>query len=275
MKKLMISVFTLILLVTTCACSSNTETQKPKESQQQEKKLKKGIHFSDSSNEEKKAFQAEPLSAKVEENLIDWLKQDGRDFEVIRYELLKNDDITAFHYRFKKYNYEIYFYYQNNTLQETKFWFSKNDKNTNNFVNIILKTAEYALSQEDIDHMNKLIADDTKDSIQNDHYLLEYLRTDYDKGIGIKKQDASNQDQPFVAKGEPGTGMTIDLFNRIIEGMTYTQIRAIVGTEGILQAQTTQNGSTASTYLWNSSNNGAATFIFVNDRLTTKAQSGL
>lgn len=64
-------------------------------------------------------------------------------------------------------------------------------------------------------------------------------------------------------------------YDQLTEGMSYAQVRTIIGAPGEEQSRSDLAGITTVMYAWMNSNGSNMNAIFQNDRLTTKAQFGL
>ena len=69
--------------------------------------------------------------------------------------------------------------------------------------------------------------------------------------------------------------VTADKFARIRDGMTYAQVREIIGADGEEQSRTTFGGITTVMYAWTNSAFSAMNAMFQNDALVSKTQFGL
>ena len=70
--------------------------------------------------------------------------------------------------------------------------------------------------------------------------------------------------------------MTMELFNKIENNMTYDEVKNIIGCDGSLSSETSYDTSNMKTYYWYAKNGiSNATFSFINDKLNGKAQIGL
>lgn len=71
--------------------------------------------------------------------------------------------------------------------------------------------------------------------------------------------------------------ITLSEFNQIENGMTYEQVKEIVGSEGTLIAESGTGDVKVTMYQWygNTMTGANANFSFTNNQLTTKAQFGL
>ena len=69
--------------------------------------------------------------------------------------------------------------------------------------------------------------------------------------------------------------VTMDEFTRIREGMTYAQVRNIIGAAGTELSRTTMLGTTTIMYSWTNDDFSNMNAMFQNDALVSKAQFGL
>lgn len=71
--------------------------------------------------------------------------------------------------------------------------------------------------------------------------------------------------------------ITMDEYNKIENGMTYDEVKQIIGSEGSLTSTVSSNGTTISMYSWygNGTAGSNANVTFTNNSVTGKAQLGL
>lgn len=71
--------------------------------------------------------------------------------------------------------------------------------------------------------------------------------------------------------------ITMSDYNQIQEGMSYDEVKEIIGSEGQLTSTSSMNGYTISIYTWygNGAAGSNANVTFTNDAVTGKAQVGL
>ena len=71
--------------------------------------------------------------------------------------------------------------------------------------------------------------------------------------------------------------ITKDEYNQIETGMTYKEVKQIIGSEGSLTSTVTANDITVEIYTWygNGTAGSNANVTFTNDSVTGKAQVGL
>ena len=68
---------------------------------------------------------------------------------------------------------------------------------------------------------------------------------------------------------------TMDKYNQVQEGMTYDEVKEIMGSDGELMSSTGDSSSGTQVYIWYSEGGGTATVSFSGGVVTMKAQSGL
>lgn len=76
----------------------------------------------------------------------------------------------------------------------------------------------------------------------------------------------------------PGQGpavVTMAEFNRVTEGMTYEDVKRVIGAPGVLQSSSDMAGYKTVMYSWMNSNGSNMNAMFQNDKLINKAQFGL
>jgi hypothetical protein len=72
---------------------------------------------------------------------------------------------------------------------------------------------------------------------------------------------------------EKTTGaVTLEMYNRLGKGMSYEEVKAIIGTEGKLM---TEEGDSDATYVWEGEGNGFLSVSFRKDKLLTRTHFGL
>ncbi|OSA97149.1 UNVERIFIED_ORG: beta-lactamase-inhibitor protein BLIP [Clostridium botulinum] len=99
------------------------------------------------------------------------------------------------------------------------------------------------------------------------------------KGSGMGNMNVTIQNGAVTAKAQaflqkPNANITMDLYNQIQSGMTYDQVKGILG-EGELTSETKIMDSTAKLYSYISKDGSNANFTFTNDSMDLKAQFNL
>jgi len=99
------------------------------------------------------------------------------------------------------------------------------------------------------------------------------------KGTGMGNLTVTIQGGVVTAKAQaflqdPSAKITMDLYNKIENGMTYNQVKAILG-EGELSSETKIMGSEAKIYSYINKDGTNANFTFTNDSMDAKAQFNL
>ena len=75
---------------------------------------------------------------------------------------------------------------------------------------------------------------------------------------------------------DKGCYVTMEKFNQINTGMTYDEVKNIIGCDGTLSTETSVGNQTLKIYGWYAKNGVSnATFSFTNDKLDAKSQLGL
>jgi len=73
-----------------------------------------------------------------------------------------------------------------------------------------------------------------------------------------------------------GAGVTLSNYTQLKKGMSYAEVVKILGKEGTnTGAKHSLPGTKVAQYLWNGEDGGSMTALFQNNRLISKAQSGL
>lgn len=71
--------------------------------------------------------------------------------------------------------------------------------------------------------------------------------------------------------------ITLEEFNKIQNGMSYEEVKSIIGSSGTLSSNVSMNGVTVEIYTWygNGTAGSNANVTFTNNSVTGKAQAGL
>ncbi len=98
-------------------------------------------------------------------------------------------------------------------------------------------------------------------------------------GSGISNANVTIQNDEVVAKAQVGlgnmdSGITLEKYNQATEGMTYDEVKAILG-EGQLTSQTKIMDMESVMYTWINKDGSNANFTFSDDKLEIKAQFNL
>lgn len=98
-------------------------------------------------------------------------------------------------------------------------------------------------------------------------------------GKGINNISVTIQNGIVTAKAQAGlnsnnTDITMDSYNKIENGMTYEQIKSILG-EGEITSQTEMINNKSIIYSYINKDGSYASFTFTNDSMSTKAQFNL
>ena len=95
--------------------------------------------------------------------------------------------------------------------------------------------------------------------------IRNYLRISRNSSKSILHQSSINQ-KPLVTKYE---------YDQVIVGMTYTEVKEIIGAPGEELSKNNMAGFTTVMYSWVNSNGSNMNAIFQDNRLVQKAQFGL
>ena len=98
-------------------------------------------------------------------------------------------------------------------------------------------------------------------------------------GSGISNVTITIQNDEVTAKAQAGlgnndAGITLDKYNQVTEGMTYDEVKAILG-EGQLTSQIKIMDTESLIYSWINKDGSNANFTFSGDKLDMKAQFNL
>mgnify|MGYP001625167081 CR=1 FL=1 len=92
--------------------------------------------------------------------------------------------------------------------------------------------------------------------------------------IGTDSNKSKNSSSTDNSKNE--CYMTMDKFNEINNGMSYDDVKNIVGCDGTLSSEASSGDQSIKIYYWYAKNGiSNANFSFQNDELVAKAQVGL
>ena len=88
--------------------------------------------------------------------------------------------------------------------------------------------------------------------------------------------NSTNSNNESVMKETDECYMTIEKFNQINTGMSYDEVKNIVGCDGKLSTESSVGDQTMKVYYWYAEDGiSNATFSFYNDVLSAKSQIGL
>ena len=83
-------------------------------------------------------------------------------------------------------------------------------------------------------------------------------------------------DTETTVKEDEGCYMTIEKFNQINTGMTYEEVKNVIGCDGKLSTESSAGDQSMKVYYWYAKNGVSnATFSFYNNELSAKSQIGL
>ncbi len=86
---------------------------------------------------------------------------------------------------------------------------------------------------------------------------------------------SKSSDSKTSSSSTDSTKIDADKFKQIQNGMTYDQVKQIIGSDGTEQSTTEVSGITTKIYEWESDGFGAATVTFENDKVVNKTQVGV
>ncbi|RIW34673.1 hypothetical protein D3H55_09160 [Bacillus salacetis] len=94
------------------------------------------------------------------------------------------------------------------------------------------------------------------------------LETGTNNEVKISSDETGSQ-----ASAETTGGMvTMEIYNQLDKGMSYEEVKAIIGSEG---KPMTEPGDLNAAYIWDGENNAFLSVQFKKDKLSTKTQVGL
>ncbi|MGN0077119.1 MAG: DUF3862 domain-containing protein [Parafannyhessea sp.] len=85
----------------------------------------------------------------------------------------------------------------------------------------------------------------------------------------------SSSDSKASSSSKDSTKIDADKFKQIQNGMTYDQVKQIIGSDGTEESTTQVGDVTSKIYEWESDGFGVATVTFENDKVVNKAQAGV
>lgn len=125
----------------------------------------------------------------------------------------------------------------------------------------------------------------------------KYCKSEIDKDAKICPQCRKNQKRPLIiiisiltiifgigiiagsvsdTDNENDCYITMEKFNQIENGMSYSEVSEIIGCEGVLSTESSSGNVMLKIYGWYAENGiSNGTFSFTNDKLTAKSQIGL
>lgn len=93
-------------------------------------------------------------------------------------------------------------------------------------------------------------------------------------GIALLSNDIDNNDNSD--KNDNSNYVTLEKFNQIENGMTYDEVKQIIGSDGTLSTEAGSGEYNTKIYYWYGEDNiSNATISFTNDQVTAKSQIGL
>jgi hypothetical protein len=91
-----------------------------------------------------------------------------------------------------------------------------------------------------------------------------------------QSQDSANSSAASDSSAsDSSTKIDADKFAKIESGMTYDQVKEIIGSDGTEQSTSAVGNTTTTIYEWDSDSFGVATVTFQNDKVVNKAQAGV
>lgn len=96
-----------------------------------------------------------------------------------------------------------------------------------------------------------------------------------DAGGTASSASSKSSDSKKSSSSADSTKIDADKFKQIQNGMTYDQVKQIIGSDGTEQSTTEVSGITTKIYEWEADGFGAATVTFEDDKVVNKAQFGV
>lgn len=102
---------------------------------------------------------------------------------------------------------------------------------------------------------------------------------DYTDGSGyitVTTQDGIVTAKNDVRVNTTTSNITLDIFNQITVGMTYEEVKALIGSDGTLMTDTNIGGIQSTMYMWKAADGiGNASIMFQNNAVVSGSQTGL
>lgn len=102
---------------------------------------------------------------------------------------------------------------------------------------------------------------------------------DYTDGSGyitVTTQDGIVTAKNDVRLNAATSNITLEIFNSITAGMSYEEVKNLIGSEGTLLSDTDLGGIKSTMYMWKSADGlGNASIMFQNDAVVSGSQTGL
>lgn len=102
---------------------------------------------------------------------------------------------------------------------------------------------------------------------------------DYTDGSGyitVTTQDGIVTAKNDVRVNTTTSDITLELFNQIQVGMTYEEVKELIGSDGILMTDTNIGGIQSTMYMWKAADGiGSASIMFQNGAVVSGSQTGL
>lgn len=100
--------------------------------------------------------------------------------------------------------------------------------------------------------------------------------TDGSGYITVTTQDGIVTAKNDVRVNTTTSNITLDIFNQITVGMTYEEVKALIGSDGTLMTDTDIGGVQSTMYMWKAADGiGSASIMFQNDAVVSGSQTGL
>lgn len=102
---------------------------------------------------------------------------------------------------------------------------------------------------------------------------------DYTDGSGyitVTTQDGIVTAKNDVRVNTTTSNITLEIFNQIQVGMTYEEVKGLIGSDGTLMTDTNLGGVQSTMYMWKAADGiGTASIMFQNDAVVSGSQTGL
>lgn len=100
--------------------------------------------------------------------------------------------------------------------------------------------------------------------------------TDGSGYITVTTQDGIVTAKNDVRVNTATSNITLEIFNQIQVGMTYEEVKELIGSDGTLMTDTNLGGVQSTMYMWKAADGiGTASIMFQNDAVVSGSQTGL
>ena len=112
-------------------------------------------------------------------------------------------------------------------------------------------------------------------SCQRLQEIAEQQKSNPSSTPSVSNTTASPYSTPTATTGGRSTGLTLDKYNQIKNGMTYREVVDIVGIEGTEVMSSGEGKYKVTSYQWKGENFEFLTIVLMGDKVTSKTQANL